>query len=178
MSTGNNIKRFITYIGKNNKPIYPVMLVAAAEMVFRPLFTMMDKKSPEQTKKYTALREAITEMVAVPTYCICGVLAGKAGDLFKDAQKSARAHHNLMTLGVWTAALFVIPGLCSAVVKPFTDKLFSKKGNQEPAKLNIQSQAPKTELPKNQISQTGNLKYPSVKNISLSNFTHQGMRVG
>lgn len=125
--SAEKITKLIKYIGKNIKPSYPIVLVAAAEIVFRPLFTMMDKKSPNETKKYTALREAVTEVVAVPTYLTCGALAASGAKLFKDAKTATRAKHNLELMGLWTAALVVIPGLCSVFVKPFTEKLFNKK---------------------------------------------------
>ena len=55
-----SLESTLKYIGKNVKPYWPTVAVASAELVFRPVFTMMDKKSPEETKKYTALREGIT----------------------------------------------------------------------------------------------------------------------
>lgn len=179
--SAENITKFIKYIGKNIKPSYPIVLVAGAEIIFRPLFTMLDKKSPEETKKYTALREAITEVVAVPTYLACGTLAAKGAKLFKDTQKAAYAKHNLELLGLWSAALFVIPGLCSIAVKPFTEKLFHKHNsnpNNEPQHIDINSRNP--------IKQSGTIVYTGkAKNsgyaspyANLSKITNIGMRVG
>ncbi len=176
------LKKFFTYIGKNNKPIYPVMAVASAEIVFRPLFTMMDKKSPDETKKYTALREGITEIVAVPTYWACGELAAKGADLFKTDPKAAmRAKHNLMTAGVWGAALLVIPGLCSLVVKPFTERIYKNKARKA-QKLDItdNTQSVPT-VSKQQISSTGRValqtKLP-VYNYKMADFANSRMKVG
>ena len=76
-----SLKSTLTYIGKNVKPYWPTVAVASAELIFRPLFTMMDKKSPEETKKYTALREGVTELIAAPTYLVLPILAAKGGDL-------------------------------------------------------------------------------------------------
>lgn len=176
--TSEKVTNLIKYIGKNIKPSYPIVLVAAAEIVFRPMFTMMDKKSPSETKKYAALREAITEVVAVPTYLACGALAASGAKLFKDSKKAIQAKHNLELIGLWTAALFVIPGLCSLLVKPFTDKLFNKK-KQSPE---IQNQLPAlSDLQPGKIvssvSYTGQpFTYPNwASKVSMR--TNTGMRV-
>lgn len=174
-----NFRKIITSIGKNIKPYYPVAGVAAAELVFRPLFTMMDKKTPMETKKYTALREAVTELVAAPIYCALPILAAKGSLLIKDAEKAKRASHNLQVLGVWTAALLVIPGLCSLFVKPFTDKIFNKdKSKEEANKLDVTSKTENIPLSKSDKSQVGNVGHYAVKNVNIASFTNSGMRVG
>ncbi len=172
-----SLKNTLIYIGKNVKPYWPTVAVASAELIFRPTFTLMDKKSPSETKKYTALREGITELIAAPTYLALPVLAAKASDLLKikDAKAAKMAKHNLQTVGTWTAALVVIPGLCSAMVKPFMDKIYNKKDKNEPAKLDITSKT-EIEAPKPQISNTGSTVYPQT--ISLSAFQNRGMKVG
>ena len=88
---------------------------------------MMDKKESSETKKYTALREGLTEVIAIPTYITCGYLAGKGGNLFKNPEQAKLATHNLWFLGVCTAALFVIPALCSIAVDPFSKRIFKEK---------------------------------------------------
>ena len=124
MSIINSIKETCRSLGKNNKPTYVVMAIAAVKWICRPAFTMMDKTEDPKTKKYTALREGLTEAIAIPAYWGCGELAAKlANHVFKDEALAKRAEKNLMFLGVCTAALVVIPGLCSAVIKPIMDKL-------------------------------------------------------
>lgn len=178
MSLENTLK----YIGKNVKPYWPTVAVASAELVFRPLFTMMDKKAPDETKKYTALREGITELIAAPTYLALPVLAAKASDLLKikDPAKVKMAKHNLQILGTWTAALIVIPGLCSAVVKPFTDRIYNKKdkAGEEAKKLDLTSESPKIEIPKVPISQTGNIQLYQRTGVNMANFANSNMKVG
>lgn len=176
-----SLKNSLIYIGKNIKPYWPTVAVASAELIFRPLFTMMDKKSPSETKKYTALREGITELIAAPTYLIVPILAAKGSKLLKNADPKTvkMAKHNLQILGTWTAALVVIPGLCSAIVKPFTDRIFNKKEKSEPAKLDVTLKTPEIEIQKTPISQTGNISktipnYP----VHITNFTNSGMKVG
>ena len=95
-------------------------------------------------------------------------------------QKTVKmAKHNLQILGTWTAALVVIPGLCSAIVKPFTDKIYNKKDKSEPAKLDVTSKTPEIEIQKTPISQTGNFaKITPNYQVNIANFTHSGMKVG
>lgn len=178
----DKITNSIKYIGKNIKPYWPTVAVASAELIFRPLFTMMDRKSPEETKKYTALREAVTELIAAPTYLIVPILAAKGSNLLKNADPKTvkMAKHNLQILGTWTAALVVIPGLCSAVVKPFTDKIYNKNKKDEPNnKLDITSQTTQIEPVKTPITQTGNLtKFSPVQTASIYNFANSNMKVG
>ena len=52
------------------------MSIAAAKGVFRPAFTMMDKKESYETKRYTAYREGLTELIAIPVYYMSGVISG------------------------------------------------------------------------------------------------------
>lgn len=182
MGKSSFIKRALESLGKNNDPTYVVVGIATAKGIFRPLFTMMDKKEAPETKKYTALREGMTEVIAIPTYIGCGWLAGKGAMLCKDPAKATMAKHNLKFLGVCTAALFVIPGLCSVVVKPFTEKLFKKDKNENASnKLNIVSETDKNVQPlKTPISQTGNpyKETPSMKRFNMNTFNNFGMRVG
>lgn len=177
----DKITNSIKYIGKNIKPYWPTVAVASAELIFRPLFTMMDKKSPEETKKYTALREAVTELIAAPTYLVVPILAAKGSNLLKNADPKTvkMAKHNLQILGTWTAALVVIPGLCSAVVKPFTDKIYNKKEKNEPAKLDITSQTTEIKPVKTPITQTGNLsKFMPVQPVGIHNYANSNLKVG
>jgi hypothetical protein len=176
-----SLKSIITYIGKNNKPYYPTVAVASAELIFRPTFTMMDKKSPEETKKYTALREGITELIAAPTYLVVPILAGKASSLLKMPTKEGAkmAKHNLQTLGTWVAALIVIPALCSAIVKPFMNKIYSKRAKKNTQQqLDVKLDNEELKIQKPPISQTGHLHTYPIHNVSITSFANSGMRVG
>lgn len=183
MSLVNGIKRICESIGKDNNPAYVVVAIATAKGIFRPLFTMMDKKESPETKKYTALREGLTEVIAIPTYLACGALAGKGAALVKDPEKAKMAKHNLRFIGVCAAALAIIPGLCSLIIKPFTDAIFHKnnKKKNEPARLDVTSQAP--ELNTQDSQDIGNISQvqktnPIFKSYHLATFTNNGMRVG
>ncbi len=129
MSFKEILTKCLSTLGKNNNPTYAVVAIAIGKGIARPLFTMIDKEVNLETKKYAAVRECLTELIAIPTYITCGLLAGKGADFIKDSAKKNMAKHNLRFLGVCTAALLVIPGLCSLCIKPIMKKLFPKKQN-------------------------------------------------
>ncbi|MBD5402518.1 hypothetical protein HDR58_06935 [bacterium] len=181
MSKGSLVKRALESLGRDNNPAYVVVAIATAKGIFRPLFTMMDKKESPETKKYTALREGLTEVIAIPTYITCSALAGKGAKLVKDPKMAEIAKHNLQFIGVCTAALVAIPGLCSMVIKPFTDKIFHKNKKEEPARLDVTSKTAEIDTTKTQITQTGRSdvkQLTPIHNVSISGFTNSGMRVG
>lgn len=99
---------------------------------------MTDKKEKPEARKYAALREFLTEVVAIPTYWACGVGASKLGEkLFnKNPEQKAIAKTNMMFFGVCAVAIFVIPALCSLLIKGINPKL-SKENNTDPKKLNV-----------------------------------------
>ena len=169
MSLGSGIKSALKALGKNNNPAYVVVAIATVKGICRPMFTMMDKNESPETKKYAALREGLTEVIAIPTYLTCGALAGKCAALFKDPAKSEIAKHNLR-----------FPGLCSLVIKPFTDKILGKQPDKKPNTKNLDITS-KVEEPalKNPIAATGKIgKLPLQQPVSISTFTNSGMRVG
>ncbi len=140
MSIKDALKNMFLNLGKNNKPTYAVVAIAIVKGIARPIFTMTDKHADPETKKYTALREGLTEVVAIPTYLACGELAGKVAeklnfDHIADPKHRAFARQgakqNFMFLGVCLAALAVIPALASITIKPFMNKI---QNNQKEGK--------------------------------------------
>ena len=153
MSISNFIKNTCYKLGSNNKSIYPVIAIATANGICRPTFTMLKKGENPTSKKYAALREGITEAIAVPTYWVCGVLAAKCGEkiastamdkkLAKLEEKNLtnevkaemknsaikKGQAGLMLVGVCLAAGVVIPALCSLLVTPIMNRI--KKNNFE-----------------------------------------------
>ncbi len=119
MTLASKFKDICLSLGKNNNPAYAVMAIATVKGICRPTFTMMDKTEDPETKKYTALREGLTEAIAIPAYWTTATLAGKMSNLFKDKKQSTLAQKNLLFIGVCTAALLVIPAACSVAIKPF-----------------------------------------------------------
>lgn len=118
MAFNQTLKKICMSLGKNNNPAYAVMSIATVKGICRPIFTMTDKTEKPETKKYTALREGLTEVIAIPAYWGCASLAGKLAKTMKDAKGQELAKKNLMFLGVCTAALIIIPWLCSLAIKP------------------------------------------------------------
>lgn len=129
MSFKEIIGKGLSALGKNNNPTYAVVAIAVGKGIARPLFTMMDKDASLESKKYAALREGLTELIAIPTYITCGLLAGKGADFIKDPVKKNIARHNLRFLGVCTAAVLIIPGLCSIAIKPIMKRIFPPTQN-------------------------------------------------
>lgn len=81
MGFQNFLRNVCSKLGENNKPTYAVVAIAAVKGICRPTFTMMDKTEKPETKKYTALREGLTEIIAIPVYLACGYIAGKCSPL-------------------------------------------------------------------------------------------------
>lgn len=75
MSFKQSLEKTLTKFGKNNSPTVIAMGIAIAKGIFRPTFTMMDKSESYETKRYTALREGLTELIAIPAYYFSGVLS-------------------------------------------------------------------------------------------------------
>lgn len=176
----NRIGKICDSLGANPKATYPVMLIALVKGICRPAFTMMDKTEKPETKKYTAIREGLTELIAIPTYFVCGELAAHiAGKLrFENVPKDVKesltkcAAKNFMFLGVCTAALFVIPALCSAAIKPVMDRVMPKPKSEH---NNMPHPKIYPLLKKPDISSfTGNSYYKS----EYSTRIHSGVRVG
>lgn len=134
----NILEGACTSLGKNNKSTYPVMAIAFVKGIFRPAFTMMDQTEEPETKKYTALREGLTELIAIPTYFFCGEGAAAISKLFPKKLQT-NANTNLMFFGVCTAALIAIPALCSVAIKPLMDKIQHKnsKNNEFQPQMNL-----------------------------------------
>lgn len=165
-------KKTLISVGKNNKPIYAVMAIAVANGIFKPISSLTDKKEKPEARKYAALREFLTEVVAVPTYWACGVGAAKLGEsLFKNnPEKQAIAKTNMMFLGVCTAAVFVIPALCSAVIG-FVNYKLKKEDNTKAKQFDVTSNTPNIKIYPNQ---TLNMSYGKQMFSSMDKFTNRG----
>ena len=60
----NKLKDICLSLGKHNDALYAVLAIAMFKGIMRPTFTMMDKESDKETKKYAAFREGLTEVIA------------------------------------------------------------------------------------------------------------------
>lgn len=168
-----HIKNICNHLGENNKPVYVAMLIAAVKGICRPTFTMMDKTEKPETKKYTAIREGLTELIAIPTYFLFDQLACCVSRLIKDESKSHRAKHNLGFISVCASAVFIIPALCSATIKPVMDKLHIKSPENAHVK-------PTPMITSNLMHQRG-IRKPSYQVNSMGAFISRpssGLKVG
>lgn len=182
MAITDIIKKTCKSLGENNKPTYVVMAIATVKGICRPMFTMMDKTENPETKKYTALREGLTEAIAIPAYWACGEIAGKlAKKAFNsDPALANRAEKNLMFMGVCAAALFVIPALCSVAIKPIMDKLGLKStkekttnNQKQPIVIESTQLANPTAIPQPAVKLN---TYPQMS--TFANRPQVGLRVG
>lgn len=209
MTLAENLKKICLSLGKNNKPTYAVIAIASVKGICRPTFTMMDKTEKPETKKYTALREGLTELIAIPVYWASGELAGcfskyltrnikrddfipqkiqsamKSGidnDDVKKALKNAeesvketktKVTNNLRLAGVCTAALFIIPAVCSVAIKPVVHKII------KPPQNNDEKPAPPVKHlqinPRPRITHFGSNPYQS---ITANRTPQYGVRIG
>ena len=199
MAYQERLVKTFEYIAKNLKATHTVMAIATVKGICRPTFTMMDKTEKPETKKYTALREGITEAVAIPVYFICGELAGfgakvlrnvqdsvnikkakklaeKTGDIIdiekikQSPEMTKKIANNLRFLGVCVAALLVIPSVCSVAIKPIVDEII------KPPKTPDTPKSPET-LSKpaaNTLQQLQPIRRPSINSFLGSH----GMKVG
>lgn len=138
-----NLENTFKFFGENpNSAIWVATAVAAFKGVFRPMFTMMDKKSDPQTKKYAAIREALTEVIAIPIYIAVPMLGGKliVNKFHKDASKVAKkaVEANVKFLAV-LASTALIPAVCNLVQPPLM-KAIQGNAAKKP-------EAPKTDKP-------------------------------
>lgn len=117
-----SIKKTFEFMGDNpDSAVYVACAIALFKAGFRPLFTMTDKKSDPETKKYTAIREALTEGIAIPVYFAIPKLSEKliVGTFFKNAdeitKKAVKA--NVKFIGV-LASTAIIPAICNVLQPP------------------------------------------------------------
>lgn len=176
MNLAGKFKNICKNLGENNKPTYVVMAIAAVKGICRPAFTMMDKKEEPKTKKYTAIREGLTELIAIPVYWACGELSAKVATKFLPKELQKQGAKNCMFIGVCAAALVVIPGLCSAAIKPIMDKFYHNEQGKLAKKLDITSECEKVH-----VKPAVNMNSPITKHPDFSTFSSRrdyGMKVG
>jgi len=183
VSITDNLKTICEKLGKNCKPTYVVVAIAAVKGICRPLFTMMDEHEEPKTKKYTAIREGLTEAIAIPVYLVLGELSAKCAKFLpKDLQK--RGAKNAMFLGVCASALLFIPGLCSAAIKPIMNTFFKDAASDtadNDKKLDIISPSPKT-VSVHSVESFPQVSKPPFMQIQRPVFqsfsNHSGMKAG
>lgn len=114
-----NLENVFKYMGDNsNSAIVVAVAIATFKGIFRPIFTMTDKKSDPKTKKYTALREGLTEGIAVPVYIAVPMISEGliVNTIFKkaDAVTKKAVSANVKFLAV-LASTAIIPAVCNLI---------------------------------------------------------------
>ena len=141
-------------LGEHNDPLNAVLAIALFKGINRPLFTMMDKKTDPQAKKYAAFREGLTEVIAATTYVGTNKLL--VSPLSKFLQKRTggdigKITHGLEFLCVCLSAVLLIPLACNIFLNPVmkgVEKVKKTKKTQHnlDIKENVVSEmVPKTE---------------------------------
>jgi len=120
----------------SNTPTAVMCLVAIFKGIMRPTFTMMDKESDPETKKYAAIREGLTEVAALPLYAatpfVAGWLAKKIAGKIKGADVG-KMEANAKFLGLGIATLLV-PAVCNLIQPPIMNA-YKKSQDAKKAKI-------------------------------------------
>ena len=187
MSISEAVKSLCKTLGKKNKATYVMVSVAVAKGIFRPAFTMSDKKESLETRKATAWREGLTELIAIPIYLATDTIVKKITKKLVPPNapdirgiKAARiAETNLNLLGICFSAGVVIPAICFFLVRNvFGQKDKNKKTDNNT--LNVISDIEKSGLTPYHLTEIKNSSQSSrvLYQNTMSKFMHNGMRVG
>lgn len=166
------------FLGDNpSSAIWVACTIAAFKGVLRPVFTMRDKKSDPETRKYTAMREGLTEGIAIPVYALVPTLGSSIIKkcLYKGASKATlkAVETNVKFWGV-LASTAIIPAVCNVIQPPMMNYVTNYFGNKK-AKTAIAQNNPATSIGNtNKPSFSGNNPL-TMKNSHRINY---GMRVG
>ena len=120
-----------------NSAILIAIFIALFKGIFRPMFTLMDKKSDSKTKKYAALREGLTELIAIPIYFAVPHLGKKLiVDTFYNTASNVTkkaVETNVKFIAV-LASTAIIPAICN-IAQPPIMAFFQKNSDAKNAKL-------------------------------------------
>ena len=187
MTLADKFKNICLSLGRNNKPTYAVMAIATVKGICRPAFTMMDKTEKPETKKLAGcFSKYLTRKVAkedfIPKKIKEDIKNGVNNEAVTKALKHAaerveetklKVTNNLRLAGVCTAALFVIPAVCSVAIKPVVGKIIKPPKKPETVKEPVIQQNELSSRPK--ITNFGSNPYKT--NLALTR-PQTGLRVG
>lgn len=111
--------RLLDVMGTNaNLGVGVMCAIALFKGILRPIFALQDKKSSPETRKYTAMREGLTEVAALPMYATlpfaCSWIAGK---IFKGHNKLENIK-GVTKFGALGLATFMVPVVCNKIQPP------------------------------------------------------------
>lgn len=178
LRTNFNHENLFRYIGENeNAATIIACSIAVFKGIFRPLFTMMDKKQDPESKKYAAIREGLTEVAAFPLYAMTPFIVGKLVDIFSKQEDSSQKRMKMTAkfIGICAATL-IIPAICN-VFQPKVMKAYQKHEEKKKAKMGLDVVSPVNIQPSAVINK------PAVAvtstTLQKTNFNaNSGMRVG
>lgn len=139
---GDNFKNTFRFFGESEHgPTIIACSIAVFKGIFRPIFTLMDKKSDPETKKYAAMRELLTEVAAFPLYAVTPLIAGKLVDSFSKernplAKKRIKTNAKFFAI---CASTIIIPAVCNLIQPPI---MAAYKKSKEAKKAQIASVNP------------------------------------
>lgn len=184
------IYKISDYLGKNNKAVLPVMVIALFKAIFRPIFTLMDKNESKDKKNYAAVRELVTEIIALGTYLGVSFAVEKVAeepvhnmlkDAYKKAGKPAEEAISKTQVGkvldfaaVCVAAVYIIPQVCNLVLPHAMKAIFK---NQEEPKLKYDVDMPATAISTQVAPNKPYAKTSSVFN-TINPYKNSSMKVG
>lgn len=181
-------------LGANNKAIYAVMAIALFKAIFRPIFTLMDKKESKENRNYAAVRELVTEAIALITYPVVAIIAAppmakfiektvkkgiEAGKIYPekalDVLKDHKKIEPIVEFGlVCLTAVYIIPQLCNIALPPVMKALFK---NHDESKVKYDVDMPATTITPQVIQNKPSLKTSSVFS-TISPYKNSSMKVG
>lgn len=174
----DNLKNTFRFLGENkNSATIIACSIAVFKGIFRPMFTMMDKKSDPETKKYAAIREGLTEVAALPLYAATPWAVGKMVEKFSKETNEIvkdRMKMNAKFAGICVATL-IIPAVCN-VIQPPVMKAYKQHQDAKKTKMGLD------------VISDSNIKIPPAVNkpatpvnsslLKTLPSTNSGMRVG
>lgn len=132
----DNLGNTFRYFGESeNSATIAACAIAVFKGIFRPVFTLMDKKSDPETKKYTALREGLTEVAALPIYAVTPWIIKALIEKFYKGDGHTKK--NIKTTGKFLglcAATLIIPAVCNVIQPPIMNAL-QKRGEAKKAQV-------------------------------------------
>lgn len=163
------IEKVFKFMGDNpDSATIAAASIAVFKGIFRPMFTLMDKKSEPETKKYAAIREGLTEGIAIPIYLAVPTIGGKliVDNFYKTASAATKkaVNANVKFIAV-LASTAIIPAVCNLVQPPIMNAIQKNKKKSEDITTVASVQPPNFK---------GRYNLPK-RNISYNNY---GMRVG
>lgn len=174
-----SLQKTFDFFGDNpDSAVYIACAIAAFKGIFRPMFTMMDKDSDPETKKFAAIREGLTEVIAIPVYALTPMIIEKAviNKVFKDVKdpktlKNIKANAKFLSVLASTA---LIPAVCNLIQPPI---MATYKKHQESKKVKPEINSNVTSVPsvnKPSFSGRNPLQARNAHTVKIN----YGMRVG